>query len=114
MNEAPAATHNDGSHHTPGNSMSGPPRDASLRIIGTHHLELAELNRRKGDGGFNRDPIPGGPEYATGGTMIDAAIMHLDESIPNGQFDRTYHAFQALRAGVQEMAAFLRAKGIPV
>lgn len=75
-----------------------------------------ELTKQAEDGRHERptmdvSPIPGAPDYGQCGHMISTAMIHLDESIPMGQKDRTVAAFRLLQIGAAGMEAWLTAKG---
>lgn len=76
--------------------------------------EHAEIARREASGSLDVLPFKTGVmfDWGAAGIKIDIAKHHLDESIPNGQRARTKAAFCLLRQGVEELACFLRAKGI--
>jgi hypothetical protein len=76
----------------------------------------AEDARRSPSGDLEVLPFKTGVTFDWGaaGIKIDVAKHHLDESIPNGQMERTQNAFLLMRQGVEELACFLRAKGVKV
>jgi hypothetical protein len=53
-------------------------------------------------------------DWAAAGIKMDLAKHHLDEALPNGQLQRAQQAFLLMRQGVEELACFLRAKGVEV
>lgn len=82
-----------------------------------NHLEWAEQCRRKEDGGFRVTPLSSehpDDDYAAVGVLISTAMQHLDESIPNGQIDRTAHAYRALEYGAERLGAWLRKRNVIV
>lgn len=50
-------------------------------------------------------------DYGHAGTLIDRAVHHLDEGLPNGQHLRCKHAFAVLKRGVYELEQWMSAKG---
>lgn len=53
-------------------------------------------------------------DYAQAGTLIDKAMHHLNESLPNGQKRRTETAFAMLEDGCAAMRVWLRQSGYEV
>lgn len=53
-------------------------------------------------------------DYAEATIKIAQGLQGLDESLPNGQLRRTYNAFMLCRAGVEELAVWLRDRGVEV
>lgn len=82
------------------------------------HSQLTEaLRRSRTDSRLKSDPITVGDvtlDYASAGLKIDVAKMHLDESIPNKQPERTEAAFRSLREGFYELQMWLRMSGYDV
>lgn len=80
---------------------------------------LAESQRREACGRLDVHPTPGGvvpklPDYAESCTRIQRGLQHLDESLPNGQLQRTRYAYLLLRSGVDTLGAWLRDRGVQV
>lgn len=70
-----------------------------------------ESLRRERDMGF--DPTAQGlPDYASAGLKIQVAMHHLDESIPNGQLERTRAGLRLLNEGTAELTAWLVGRGV--
>jgi hypothetical protein len=82
--------------------------DASMRI----HLDAAEASRRERKS-VDTSPTaePGIMDYGQSGTSMELAMGHLRESIPNGQKNRTMHAWLAMKEAVKQQELWLRAKG---
>lgn len=62
-------------------------------------------------------PLPdalGVPDYACSGRVMELAMAHLDESIPNGQKRRTELAFRALILAVRNHEQWLHMQGYDV
>lgn len=76
-------------------------------------LKAAEQNRRETTT-LDSVPIPDAMDYAHSGQVIEQAVGHLRESVPNGQKQRTEAAFMALRIAVELQRVWLRAKGYGV
>lgn len=91
-----------------------------------HNLELqqqaerliteAEAQRREAP---TRDtkPLPTDfqvPDYGSSGQVMELAMGHLRESVPNGQKVRTEHAWAALRLAMLNHEEWLRQKGYAV
>lgn len=75
------------------------------------YLDVAESNRRLGDGTLNLNAIGIETEdmehdYAVSASLISLAMQHLDESIPNGQLVRSTCAFHALEFGTTQLRAW--------
>lgn len=54
------------------------------------------------------------PDYGQSGQVMENAMAHLRESVPNGQVARTEAAFTALKLAVLAQEQWLRAKGYNV
>lgn len=50
-------------------------------------------------------------DYSHAGTLIDRAVHHLDEGLPNGQYLRCKFAFAMLKRGTYELEVWMDAKG---
>jgi hypothetical protein len=72
--------------------------------------DAAEAARREAPT-LDANPVPGVVDYATSGQAMELAMMHLRESIPNGQKTRTEAAMAAMMEAVQLHAKWLIAKG---
>lgn len=53
-------------------------------------------------------------DYADAGLRIDIGASALNESLPNGQLQRTIVAYNLLREGVEDLGRWLRARGVGV
>lgn len=53
-------------------------------------------------------------DYAAALNHIDAALLELNEGLPAGQSARVGAGFMLLRAGVEELAVWLRTRGVVV
>lgn len=85
------------------------------QTVAEGYAAAAEDLRRSRSGQLNTVPTaPPLLDYASAGLKIDLAKHHLDESLPNGQLDRSVAAFKLLRAGVEELAVWLRQQGATV
>jgi hypothetical protein len=76
----------------------------------------AEAHRRERPT-MHTTPLPadfGIPDYGASGQVMENAMAHLRESIPNGQRRRTELAFFALRRAIVNHEAWLRAMGYNV
>jgi 8-oxo-dGTP diphosphatase len=75
-------------------------------------IHATEAHRRERKT-FDTSPIPGftGRDYAAAATMIQMAMHHLDESIPNGQKRRTELAMELMEHGIADLHDWLTAKG---
>jgi hypothetical protein len=84
--------------------------------IAREHAERAEIARRDYSQSIDTRPLAPGVsfDYASAGLKMDQARHHLDESIPNAQHTRTREAFLLMRQGVEELACWLRSKGVDV
>lgn len=76
-------------------------------------LAAAEQNRREATT-LDTVPVPSVLDYSHSGQVMEQAVGHLRESVPNGQKQRTEAAFAALRISVDLQAQWLRAKGYEV
>lgn len=54
------------------------------------------------------------PDYGMSGQVMEGAMAHLRESVPNGQKERTEKAWAALKLAMQAHEQWLRAKGYDV
>ena len=54
------------------------------------------------------------PDYGSSGQVMEGAMAHLRESVPNGQKERTEKAWAALKLSMQAQEQWLRAKGYDV
>ena len=52
------------------------------------------------------------PDWASSAGKIERAMSHLNEALPGGQRRRTALAMIQLQEGVQELAVWLRARGV--
>ena len=69
-------------------------------------------NYRREKPGLDAIPLPNSQyDYSRAGTLIDKAIHHLDEGLPNGQKKRCAIAFNMLEVGVYELKQYMLAKG---
>jgi hypothetical protein len=89
----------------------------------TDNQRLAERVVREAEGQrrekptLNTTPLPeaqGIPDYGQSGQVMELAMMHLRESVPNGQRRRTELAFFALKRSLQNHEEWLRRKGYNV
>lgn len=92
------------------------------------YQEDLKLFRREATGTFDVRPAPypdapSGtvtpvtatvPDYATATNHIDLAVAALSEALPSGQDMRIQAAYLLLRAGVDELGVWLRARGMKV
>jgi len=76
-------------------------------------IKAAEDNRRERQT-MDATPMPGVLDYSHSGNIMELAMGHLRESVPNGQKERTEQAFRALKLAMQNQEAWLRAKGYTV
>jgi len=53
-------------------------------------------------------------DYAGAAQRIQRGLFHLDEALPAGQEERVRVAFMLLRAGTEELAVWLRSRGLDV
>lgn len=53
-------------------------------------------------------------DYSTSGQVMESALGHLRESVPNGQRNRTVAAFKALELAVVQQKEWLLRKGYDV
>lgn len=51
------------------------------------------------------------PDYAAAGNLIDKAIFHLDEALPNGQLIRAGAALVLMKEGVAQLEKWMQDKG---
>ena len=85
---------------------------AALREVADRMLEIAELQRRNGLGTFTFAPeVAPAADYAGAGIVIERALAHLNESIPNRQLTRTRNALGRARVG--HLAAAAASRGRP-
>lgn len=78
-------------------------------------IDAAESLRRESNLGFDpaARPAPSpDTDWAVAGLLIGRAMHHLDESLPNGQKERTMHALGALQIGVELLVAELASRGV--
>lgn len=78
-------------------------------------LQQAEDNRRVGAGEFQAGPMPGAAvtaDWSVAAGIIDRACHHLDESLPNGQRDRTSAALGALLLGAEMLYGACADRGV--
>jgi hypothetical protein len=76
-----------------------------------------DSHRREPNGSLDTKPLPGNNphfDWGAAGLNIDFAKHHLDEGLPNGQLLRVRASFMLMRQGVEELAVWLRAKGVDV
>lgn len=87
----------------------------AVRAVAERMLEVAELARRNGLGTFTFAPeVDPAADYAGAGIVIERALAHLNESIPNRQLTRTRNALGALRLGVELLCESLgRSRVLP-
>ena len=78
-------------------------------------LFAAEQLRRTGDGTLNVVPPTEDPnqDYSAPLTLIGLALHHLEESLPNGQLERTQHALSALNWGATQLSRWLAERTPP-
>lgn len=81
---------------------------ASLVLFGRSLLDKAEACRRLGVGGvqITQSGEPDG-DYAAATLLVSGAMHHLDESLPNRQYERTRAALGALQLGALLLADYL-------
>lgn len=86
-----------------------------IRVAAEMLADTAERFRREPTT-MNASPlnVHGVLDYATAAQMITTAMHHLDESIPNGQKERTEQSMTLLRLGATQLGAWLDAKGYQV
>lgn len=87
---------------------------------------LSELLRKQGDQltaeaerhRVNHEPhsvspkvVPGMVDYALAGIWLSTGTRHLDESLPNGQRERSRAALQLVKMGAAAMEAWMAAVG---
>lgn len=87
-----------------------------MQVASEQLCREAEAQRRESPTitGF---PLPNGaevPDYGQSGQVMEIAMAHLRESVPNGQKQRTEKAFLALKLAVMNHERWLRVKGYDV
>lgn len=96
--------------------------------VADHYAEELKQLRRGALGTFDvrPAPYPDGPsgtvtpvaatvpDYATAMNHVDIATAALSEALPGGQELRIQAAYMLLRAGVDELGVWLRARGMKV
>lgn len=86
-----------------------------LAALAQQMLADAETNRRTAEPHFETGPLQGQPvegDWGSAGMMIQRAMHHLEESLPNGQLARTQPALGALVIGVQLLLQDLARRGV--
>ncbi len=86
----------------------------AVRVVADRMLEVAELQRRNGLGTFTfAKEVDPAADYAGAGIVIERALAHLNESIPNRQLTRTRNALGALKLGVALLSESLIRSNVP-
>ena len=70
-------------------------------------LASAERNRRAGDGTLPNPGLPVNADYAACASLIERAMHHLDESLPNAQLERSLSAYLALEYGTRALGRWM-------
>jgi len=77
--------------------------------------DLKRLTKEKDSIKPNLAYLPKGlDDYSLGGLFVDLAKYHLDESLPNGQKERSELALLALEVGLHKLKAWMKAAGYEV
>lgn len=53
-------------------------------------------------------------DYSGGALLIQLGMAHLDESLPNGQKERSELALLAIEKGVRDLRSFMEAKNFDI
>lgn len=86
-----------------------------LAALAQQMLDDAERNRRTPEPHFATGPLPNTPvhgDWGAAGMIIQRAMHHLEESLPNGQAARTQPALGALLIGVEMLKQDLARRGV--
>lgn len=86
----------------------------SLRREAQGALDVRPAAIPDGPSGLVAPPLAFVTDYAEALNHIDAGAVHLAESLPGAQLERTVTAYLLLRAGVEELGVWLRARGVDV
>lgn len=82
-------------------------RDAQIK-------KVEGLRREKHDPALNPRPIPNIVDYAAAAQAITLALQATDESIPNGQRERTEAAVVLMEEGLKHLKTWLEVRGYSV
>lgn len=88
---------------------------AQLSALALQMLHDAEANRRSKAPLFETGPVPGHPvegDWGAAGMIIQRAMHHLEEALPNGQVARAQPALGALMIGIDLLVRNLSLRGV--
>ena len=89
--------------------------DQLIKSVADFNARLEALRRETARFTPKAVPHPTDPnellDYSTAGMYIDLAKFHLDESLPNGQPQRTAVAIECLGYGLKELLRWAEANG---
>lgn len=70
-----------------------------------------EVDLRREATSVSTTPVDGITDYGEAMALIESSVRILNESLPNGQMQRTRQAYLALKSSLCDLEVYLRAKG---